>query len=183
MISRKFSLVTMVVLLLSLFLAPAIFALPADDVVPLIDREYFSVLHKAMLSAKKSILCAMYMSQLSINHPFGGESLLLRDLISAKNRGLEVRMILEDNPERNNKYAYNFLKNAGVDVAYDTKDVTTHSKFIVIDDEFTIVGSHNWTFGGLRANHEAGIFIRSKEVAKAFRKAFEQIAIKEEEKE
>lgn len=179
---RRFSLAAITVLLLSLSAAPGILALPADDVVPLIDREYFPVIHNAMLNAKKSILCAMYMSQLSINHPFGGESLLLRDLISAKNRGLEVRMILEDNPERNNKYAYNFLKKAGVNVAYDTEGVTTHSKFIVIDDEFTIVGSHNWTFGGLRVNHEAGVLIKSKEVAKAFREAFEQIAIKEEEK-
>lgn len=183
MTSRKLSLTITVALLLSLFSAPPSLAVPADDVVPLVDREYFPVTHKAMLSARKSILCAMYMSQLSINHPFGGESLLLRDLISAKNRGVEVRVILEDNPEMNNKYAYNFLKEAGVSVAYDTEGITTHSKFLIIDDELTILGSHNWTFGGMRTNREASVLIKSKEVAKAFRQAFEQIAVREETKQ
>ncbi|MFQ5863004.1 MAG: phospholipase D-like domain-containing protein [Candidatus Brocadiales bacterium] len=183
MIPHKFSPVTITaVILLSLFPASSL-AMPADEVVPIIDRKYFPVVHEVMLNAKKSIICVMGMAQLSVNHPFGGESLLLRDLIGAKNRGLKVRMILEDNPERNNKYAYNFLKDAGVAVAYDTEPVTTHSTFIVIDDELTILGSHNWTFGGLRINHEASVLIKSKEVAKAFSQAFEQIAVKEEVKE
>ncbi|MFQ5956972.1 MAG: phospholipase D-like domain-containing protein [Candidatus Brocadiales bacterium] len=183
MISRKFSIATIAVLLLILFPAPSMPAASADDVAPLFDREYFPVVHKVMLSAKKSILCTMYMSQLSINHPFGAESLLLRDLINAKNRGVEVRIILEDNPERNNKYAYNFLKDGGVAVAYDTDQITTHSRFLVIDDEVTVVGSHNWTFGGQRMNREASVLIKSKKVAKAFRKVFEQITVKEEAEE
>ncbi len=180
MILRKLSLVTITVLFLGLLLAPASsVAAPAEDVTPLIDRDYFPVADRAMQGAKKSILCVMYMSQLSVNHPFGGESMLLRDLIAAKNRDVDVRVILEDNPDSNNKYAYDFLKNAGVNVSYDTDNITTHSKFLVIDDEYTILGSHNWTFGGQRINHEASVLIKSKEVAKAMRKAFERIPVKE----
>ncbi|MEE9200300.1 MAG: phospholipase D-like domain-containing protein [Candidatus Brocadiales bacterium] len=158
-------------------------AAKADEVMPLVNREYFPVAHKAMLGAKESILCVMYMSQLSVNHPFGGESLLLRDLIGANNRGVDVRVILEDNPAANNKYAYNFLKDAGVNVSYDTDKMTTHDKLLVIDDEYTILGSHNWTFGGMRTNNEVSVLIKSKEVAKAMRKAFENIPVKERQED
>lgn len=180
MISRKIAKVTVMALLLGLFFVPSALAAPADDVVPLIDRDYFIVVRKTIQSANKSILFVMYEAQLSVNHPFGGESLMLRDLISAKNRGVDVRVILEGDPERNNKYAYKFLKDAGVNVSYDADNITTHSSFLVVDDEYTILGSHNWTFGGQRINHEASVFIRSKDMAKAMRKAFEQIAVKEE---
>lgn len=180
MILRKIANVMAKVFLFGLFLVSPVLAAPADDVVPLINGDYFTVTCKAMQSANKSILFAMYEAQLSVNHPFGGESLMLRELISAKNRGADVRVILEGDPERNNKYAYDFLKNAGINVSYDADNITTHSSFMVIDDEYTILGSHNWTIGGQRMNHEASVFIRSKDVAKAMRKAFEQIAVKKE---
>ena len=180
MILHKFLQVTITILFLGLFFIPSALAAPADDVVPLINGDYFTVTCTAMQSANKSILFAMYEAQLSVNHPFGGESLMLRELISAKNRGADVRVILEGDPERNNKYAYDFLKNAGINVSYDADNITTHSSFMVIDDEYTILGSHNWTIGGQRMNHEASVFIRSKDVAKAMRKAFEQIAVKKE---
>lgn len=108
----------------------------------------------------------------------GWESMLLRDLISASKRGLEVKVILEDSPDIENKYAYDFLKGAGVPVFYDTPDRTTHCKFVVVDEEVTVVGSANWTYSGLRFNHEASVLIRSKEVSKAFKEAFDKIEVK-----
>ncbi|HHT9118529.1 MAG TPA: phospholipase D-like domain-containing protein [Candidatus Hypogeohydataceae bacterium YC38] len=157
---------------------PASFALPAEEALPLIDAEYFPVVHDALAGAKKSILCAMYVAQLSPRHPMGWESMLLRDIISATKRGLEVKVVLEDDPERENKYAYEFLKGAGVPVYYDSADRVTHTKMIIIDDYISILGSPNWSYSGLRLNHEAAVLIKSKEVATAFRKAFEAIEVK-----
>jgi phosphatidylserine/phosphatidylglycerophosphate/cardiolipin synthase-like enzyme len=152
-------------------------ALPAQEVVPLLGGDYFSTVHEALVGAKKSIACAMYLAQLSPSHPIGGESLLLRDLVSASKRGVEVKVILENNPEIENKYAYEFLKGAGVQVFYDTPERTTHCKLLIIDEETTIVGSTNWTFSGLRLNNEASVLIRSREVAKMFKEAFNRIEV------
>ncbi|MEE9558744.1 MAG: phospholipase D-like domain-containing protein, partial [Candidatus Brocadiales bacterium] len=142
-------------------------------------RQYFQVVRAAMQHAKKSIICVFYEARLSPNHPFGGESLLLRGLISAAKRGVDVRVILEGAPERNNKFVYDFLKNAGVNVSYDSDAMTTHSSFIIVDEEWTIIGSHNWTVGAQRTNNEASVVVRSKEVAKVLRDTFDHIPLKE----
>ncbi|HHT9152858.1 MAG TPA: hypothetical protein ACFYEM_04905, partial [Candidatus Hypogeohydataceae bacterium YC40] len=125
-----------IILLLSLVLVIGLFpvsslALPAQDVVPIIDGDYFPKVHEALLGAKKSIFCVMYLAQLSPQHPLGWESMLLRDLIGASKRGVDVKVILEDNPEVGNSYAYNFLKEAGVSVFYDTSERTTHCKLVI----------------------------------------------------
>ncbi len=55
-------------------------ALPAQEVVPLVDADYFPAVHEALLGAKKGVFCVMYHAQLSPMHPMGWESMLLRDL-------------------------------------------------------------------------------------------------------
>ncbi len=170
----------MVMVLSFQYAGPSVYAAtPDENVVPLISRQYFQVVRAAMQHAKKSIICVFYEARLSPNHPFGGESLLLRGLISAAKRGVDVRVILEGAPERNNKFVYDFLKNAGVNVSYDSDAMTTHSSFIIIDEEWTIIGSHNWTVGAQRTNNEASVVVRSKEVAKVLRDTFDHIPLKE----
>ena len=170
----------MIIVLSFQYAGPSVYAVtPDENVVPLISREYFQVVRVAIQHAKKSIICVFYEARLSPNHPFGGESLLLRSLISAAKRGVDVRMILEGAPERNNKFVYNFLKDAGVNVSYDSDVMTTHSSFIIIDEEWTIIGSHNWTVGAQRTDNDASVVVRSKEVAKVLRDTFDHILLKE----
>lgn len=174
----------MIIVLSFQYAGPSVYAVtPDENVVPLISREYFQVVRVAIQHAKKSIICVFYEARLSPNHPFGGESLLLRSLISAAKRGVDVRMILEGAPERNNKFVYNFLKDAGVNVSYDSDVMTTHSSFIIIDEEWTIIGSHNWTVGAQRTDNDASVVVRSKEVAKVLRDTFDHILLKEMQEE
>ena len=47
-----------------------------------------------------------------------------------------------------------------------------HNKGILIDDQITIVGSHNWTGQGTIANRDASLIIRDAEVTKYYTKLF-----------
>ena len=67
---------------------------------------------------------------------------LLQDLVDAKNRGVDVRVILEDNTYANGD-AYDYLSSNGVSVKWDSSDILTHDKLIVVDDT-VIVGDTNW---------------------------------------
>ena len=162
-------------------------SLPADDVIPLVDAEYYPAVHKAFTRAKKSILCVMYMAKLDPGHAGGDEYQLVLDLINAHKRGVKVLVVFDQNVkfwekgkkrdviERRSEYAYDLLLRAGVPVYYDSENRVTHSKVMVIDKYITIVGSTNWTYGALRKNHEASVMIKSRDVALAFERKLKKI--------
>jgi len=162
-------------------------SLPTDDVIPLVDAEYYPAVHKAFTRAKKSILCVMYMAKLDPGHAGGDEYQLVLDLINAHKRGVKVLVIFDQNVkfwekgkkrdviERKSEYAYDLLLRAGVPVFYDSENRVTHSKVMVIDKYITIVGSTNWTYGALRKNHEASVMIKSRDVALAFERKLKKI--------
>lgn len=165
---------------ISVFYASPSFGLPADDVIPLVDGDYYPQVHQALITAKKSILCVMYIADINPKYNRGWEYNLVNDLISAHRRGVEVTVIFDQNvmfwetgkkgkkTERKSEDAYELLKKNGVPVYYDSNDRVTHSKILVIDDYITIVGSTNWTYSALKKNHEASVLIKSRSVAESF---------------
>lgn len=171
----------------SLFRIKTVYPLPADDVIPLVDGEYYPQVHKALTNAKKSILCVMFMAKLDPKHTEGNEYQLVLDLIAAHKRGVKVLVIFDQNIkfweknrkndtiERKSEYAYELLLRSGVPVFHDNRKKVTHSKILVIDKYITIIGSTNWTYSALRKNHEASVMIKSKSVALAFERKLEGI--------
>ncbi|MBO1223664.1 MAG: hypothetical protein JYX80_04510 [Candidatus Scalindua sediminis] len=171
----------------SLLRVEPVYSLPADDVIPLVDEEYYPEVHKALTNAKKSILCVMFMAKLDPKHTKGNEYQLVLDLIAAHKRGVNVLVIFDQNIkfwkkgrensiiERKSEYAYELLLRNGVPVFYDNKERVTHSKILVIDEYITIIGSTNWTYSELRKNHEASVMIKSKSVARTFERKLKKI--------
>ncbi len=164
-----------------------VYSLPADDVIPLVDAEYYPAVHKALANARKSILCVMYMAKLNPKYTGGDEYQLVLDLINAHKRGVEVRVIFDQNVkfwekgkkrnviEKKSEYAYELLSKNGVPVFYDNENKVTHNKVLIVDKYITIIGSTNWTYSALRKNHEASVMIKSRSVALAFEGQFEKI--------
>lgn len=164
-----------------------VYPLPADDVIPLVDAEYYPAVHKALTNAKKSILCVMYMAKLDPKHTGGDEYQLVLDLINAHKRRVKVQVIFDQNVnfwekgkkrnviEKKSEYAYKLLLKSGVPVFYDNENKVTHNKVLVIDKYITIIGSTNWTYSALRKNHEASVMIKSRSVALAFEGELEKI--------
>ena len=162
------------------FHTPSSFGLPADDVIPLVDGDYYPQVHQALITARKSISCVMYMADINPKYNKGWEYNLVNDLIGAHRRGVAVTVIFDQNTmfweegkkgkktERRSQEAYELLKKNGVPVYYDSKDRITHNKILVIDNYITIVGSTNWTYSALKKNHEASVLIKSRSVAESF---------------
>lgn len=117
-------------------------------------------------SAKRYVYVAVYSFT---------SDLLADYLIELKNRGIRIRVVVEEQQVNVKGSEYEKLKRAGVDVKVDGNPDLMHHKFAVIDDEIVITGSYNWTAGAEDKNDENIVVIRDGEVAELYRNEFDRI--------
>lgn len=104
----------------------------------------------------------------------------IQNLINAKERGVDVRVILDPNVPISfiNKKSANILKEAGVKVKWRDVNIgkreKLHAKMAIFDEKTTILGSCNFSHKGLAVNHEANVEVISDSVGNAFTKMFER---------
>jgi phosphatidylserine/phosphatidylglycerophosphate/cardiolipin synthase-like enzyme len=168
---KKTALCILFFFLISSFHPTLLYSLPAEDVQVVTDAQYFPVAKKMIQEAKSSIQIMMFEMGYYDEYPNTPSNLLIKELIKAKKRGVKVEVILEaregeDRTTRRNRHTGKILSESGVDVVYDSLSKTTHAKLMVVDGQFILLGSTNWTYYALTDNHEASVLIRSKEVAK-----------------
>lgn len=101
--------------------------------------------------------------------------LLADALIELKNRGVDVKVVIEEQQANVRGSEYERLKNAGIDVRIDGNPDLMHHKFAVIDDELVITGSYNWSAAAEEKNDENLVVLNDKEVAELYRKEFERV--------
>ena len=154
--------------------------LQSEELQVLKDKEYLEVLHKALQEAKDSIYVQMYIIITKPDDPEHPVSILLDDLIQAKDRGVEVKVIIEDGKFERSYNAFAKLKEAGVDVRLDSPLRMLHSKTVIIDRKISIIGSTNWSKAAIYHNQETSILIESEEVAERLLKDFSEIKLRED---
>ncbi len=104
------------------------------------------------------------------------EKRIKKALKNAKNRNLDVKVLLEKNPYMvaniNNRF-FNELKKSGVDIAWsNTKNFKlNHSKFFIIDDE-AIISTWNITYSTFKFNRDFFVFLKDKEIIKSLEEIF-----------
>jgi len=168
------------ILLLLLLLHADSFGLPARDVQVITDREYFEVVQTCFKEAQSSIKVMMFEASYYEKYPNSPTNVLIRELIAARKRGVDVKVILEkrkdrDRTQENNLKTGRLLSEGGVEVKYDPVGVTTHTKLLIIDGEIGVVGSTNWTYSALEKNHEVSVLIRSPEVGRNLHDYFQRV--------
>ncbi|RKZ28874.1 hypothetical protein DRQ29_01210 [bacterium] len=93
-------------------------------------------------------------------------------MISAKNRGVQVRGIFDEGTTLDSPTQYHTLLDAGVDVQIDPCPYAFHHKFMVIDKDGTepivITGSGNWSINGTSNNDENFAVVHSASVAENY---------------
>ena len=151
------------------------------------DRDFFTIVHEVISGAEKSVDVVLYQSRFYIRYPNSKSNVLITDLADASNRGVKVRAVLElaawniENSEQN-RDVWALLKDSGVEVYFDPIDRTSHSKLIIVDGKYVVVGSSNWSYYSLDQNYEANVVISSKRIADRFEEFFEGVIDESEEK-
>lgn len=133
----------------------------------LIGKDYFPAVHDALSRAERSILVIMYFIIMNKDDAGNPVNVLVDDLIAASRRRVQVRVVLENEKFRENRFAFETLRAAGVEVRYDTPKTFLHTKAVVIDSMTCVLGSANWTKAAFEKNHEVSLIIDSSETARA----------------
>lgn len=101
--------------------------------------------------------------------------ILVDALIRAKDRGIDVRIHLDRSQVyaryTQSKYA---VRNA-LDVRISSNKYIMHNKFAIIDDDFVITGSYNWTKAANTRNDENILIIDCPYVIKIYQEQFERL--------
>ena len=153
---------------------------PADSIEILEDEAYYFRMQDILESAKNKIDVAMFF--LSFPSPRHPSRILLEKLVNAQNDGVQVRVLVDkdrdDDPYGSriiNRNAIEYLTEHGINVKTDHADQLLHSKFVLIDDSTSIIGSHNWTAGSYFKYHDTSVAIHSSIFTSNMRKRFETI--------
>jgi phosphatidylserine/phosphatidylglycerophosphate/cardiolipin synthase-like enzyme len=96
-------------------------------------------------------------------------------LIRAKNRGVDVKIVMDKSNIDAPGSAFNALRSAGISVRIDSNRALMHDKFAIIDGHIIITGSYNWTNTANEENNENLVVIDNEAWAHAFEDQFQEV--------
>ena len=139
---------------------------------------YYFVVPQLLLAAEDRIdVCMFHIAFTSEDHP---TRQLLDALVQAHAAGVQIRVLLDQDrpgdPYRStiiNTPAKEKLEAAGIQCKFDRTDRLLHSKFIVIDEAKTVVGSHNWSAGSYFHFDDLSLILESTGLAQSYRSRFD----------
>jgi len=130
---------------------------------------YYATLLSAIRNAEKSVfLSAAY---------FVPTHQEMEDLTDAARRGADVRLLLPDKSDSETSIAiahshYEDLLDAGVKI-YETHGLVLHSKTVVVDGVWAVVGSSNFDQRSVLFNDEVDAVVLGSETAQELEQMFE----------
>jgi phosphatidylserine/phosphatidylglycerophosphate/cardiolipin synthase-like enzyme len=144
------------------------------------DKGYFPEVLRLIHNAQSSVKVCMFQVIFYPRQSDSPSNQLLVSLIDAQKRGVKVEVVLDNGGSlsevaKSNTEAARFLKKAGVPVFFDGEQVTTHAKFLIIDNSIVVFGSTNWTYHALAKNNELSAVVYSPEAARSMNDYFERV--------
>lgn len=98
---------------------------------------------------------------------------IIEALVQAHRRGVRVRVVIDARNLENSRDET--LKQAGVDVRKDGNPYTMHHKVMVVDGEWVVTGSYNFTNSGFGRNNENLLILRDGALAQRYQREVESI--------
>ena len=97
-------------------------------------------------------------------------------LIHQARQGVEVAGVMEESQVRSNANGkYDLLRAAGIDVHLDGNPRNMHHKVIIVDDEFVITGSYNFSYNAENVNDENMLILHDRELARLYLEEFDRV--------
>jgi phosphatidylserine/phosphatidylglycerophosphate/cardiolipin synthase-like enzyme len=101
-------------------------------------------------------------------------------LIAAKQRGLDVRWVTDDEnglevDAEPGHGQFAMLEGAGIEVIADTRSALMHNKFWIFDGQTVWTGSTNVTVSGIYQQNNNTVVVHSPEVAAIYEREFEEM--------
>ena len=100
------------------------------------------------------------------------ERQIIEELASAKRRGVDVEIIADALNASAKHSKVKELRAAGIPVKIENYAGKLHSKTMIIDDNYLILGSMNFSYSGENRNDENLIILENPEAAKFYREFF-----------
>jgi cardiolipin hydrolase len=129
-------------------------------------EESFSRLLDFINSSKKSLEIAIF--------NFSDDT-LSRAVVAAKTRGVNVRVVADDEQTKNQGNDVIKLKQAGLNIRVDNSPYLMHNKFAIVDGQWLETGSFNWTMTARTQNRENIVITSDASLVKAFKAEFEKL--------
>jgi len=98
-----------------------------------------------------------------------------KELVAAKNRGVNVRVIIDATSATNGYSKHNYLRENGIPVKVENWGGKMHMKSAIIDGKHLIVGSMNWTSAGESKNDENTLIVRNALDAISYQEFFNEL--------
>lgn len=97
---------------------------------------------------------------------------IANELINAKNRGVDVRIIIDANSTGTRNSKHGLLRRSGILLKTENYAGKLHAKTMIIDDKYLITGSMNFSNSGENKNDENLLIIKNSKIAKAHKNFF-----------
>lgn len=145
-----------------------------NKVAPLDKSNFYEFVMTNIKSAEKSIFASVFIIDPRLYRDIDLDVRnLIKEIHNAKNRNVEVKIIhgSTEIPDvfNANYVAHEYLKYLNIETKYfysKENKYNLHSKYILIDEELSIVGSSNWSINGLKEANENSVAVYSNTIAK-----------------
>jgi phosphatidylserine/phosphatidylglycerophosphate/cardiolipin synthase-like enzyme len=121
---------------------------------------YYTNALSTLENANSSIYVVMYEMKYDPGDSNDTANDLIAALAAARGRGVDVRVVLDDETLNAFPDTIAYLQNNTVPFRLDPSNSTdTHAKLVLVDGETVLIGSDNWTESGLSYNNEFAVML------------------------
>lgn len=98
-------------------------------------------------------------------------------LYNAKERGVKIRIIIDQKQDKERYQVLEFLKEEGLDPQFLKGNIggSMNNTFAIFDGKLLVTGSYNWTEYAEKFNYENAIFIDESDVIERYEKEYESL--------